>query len=104
MFVKGGAKMIFGFDETMNRQKEKEKVRSLDCKVYVEVKALTTAEGEIQPMSLIWEGREYIISKILQKIPAKNLKNQLSGYRYKVRIGKKELYLFYDIQKWYIMK
>lgn len=97
--------MIFGFDETMNRQKEKEKIRSLNNKVYVDAKILVTAEGNIQPVSLIWNDQEYIISKVLQSLPAKNLKNQLSGYRYKVRIGKREreMYLFYDMEKWYIL-
>lgn len=95
--------MIFGFDEAINHQREKEKIKALDNKVYVEVKLLVTADGNIQPMSLIWNDQEYIISKVLQNIPARNLKNQLSGYRYKVRIGKKELYLFYDMEKWYIL-
>ncbi|NLB36024.1 MAG: hypothetical protein GX824_01785 [Clostridiales bacterium] len=94
--------MIFGFDPNEAERMLKEKVPY--SKVIIEVTALWKKTGEIVPLSLIWNDREYRIEKILESRKGKSLKVQATGYRYRCQVGEKIFNLYYDNTNWFIEK
>lgn len=66
-------------------------------KIYVEVNVDYKADGSIIPRSLtLDDDGHYTIDKVLDVRPAASLKAGGAGMRYRVRIGKQELYLFLE--------
>lgn len=72
-------------------------------KVFVEVTAKFDTEGNITPISLLWEdGTIFEIDRVLDKRRAASLKAGGIGIRYTVRINGKQSYLFYEGPKWFV--
>jgi len=72
-------------------------------KVYVQVNAVFSPEGEITPKSFVWEdGRVYSIDKVFEHRKAASLKVGGHGMRYKCRVMGKEVYLFLEDGRWFI--
>ena len=72
-------------------------------KVFVEVIAKFSREGQVMPISVIWQdGRVYEIDKILDVRRAASLKVGGMGIRYTCRIGGKDTFLYYEEPKWFV--
>jgi len=72
-------------------------------KIFVEVKARFTKEGEVIPISFIWEdGNEYEIDRIYDKRPAPALKVGGQGIRFTCMVMGKMINLFLDNGKWFV--
>jgi len=72
-------------------------------KVYVEVTAKFDADGNIWPLSIIWEDeKKYDIQKIRDVRPAASLKAGGAGIRYTCLIDNKETFLFLEETKWFV--
>lgn len=72
-------------------------------KIFVEVMARHTKQGEIMPTSLKWEdGRTFSIDKITDIRVAASLKAGGQGIRYTCRILGKQVYLYCDEGKWFV--
>lgn len=66
-------------------------------KVYVDVIAEFSKDGELRPKSIRWkDGREYEVSKILDVRRAASLRAGGVGTRYTCIICGQEKYLFYE--------
>jgi len=72
-------------------------------KVFVDVTATFTKDGNIIPMNFIWEdGRKYEIDKVLDKRRAASLKAGGQGIRYKCRVLGKDVYMFLEDGRWFM--
>jgi hypothetical protein len=72
-------------------------------KVFVDVTATFTKDGNIIPMNFIWEdGRKYVIDKVLDKRRAASLKAGGQGIRYKCRVLGKDVYMFLEDGRWFM--
>ncbi len=72
-------------------------------KVFVEVHAKFDPNGNVIPLSIIWEdGRVFEIDKVLEKRKAASTKAGGIGMRYTIRINHKETYLWYEEPKWFV--
>jgi hypothetical protein len=73
-------------------------------KVYVDVTALFSKEGQLIPINLIWEnGHVYEIQSIKDIRRAASLKAGGVGTRYTCLIDGKQSYLFYeDNNMWFV--
>lgn len=70
---------------------------------YVAVTAKMKKDGKIIPVSFLWnDGAEYKIDKIVDIRQGRSLKYKTSGFRYLCLIDKKEFYLYYTGEKWYV--
>ncbi len=66
-------------------------------RLYVEVVANFTLNGNITPSEIVWEdGKHYKIDKVLDMRQAASLKVGGQGDRYLVRIGRHKRYLFFE--------
>ena len=66
-------------------------------KVYVDVDAVFTREGILQPRRIRWsDGKVYVIDRILDVRRAASLKAGGAGIRYTCRILGVQCYLFYE--------
>ena len=74
------------------------------CKIYVEVNATFTKDGELFPRSFVWtDGHVYEIQKIKHITRAASLKAGGVGLRYTCIIDGKESHLFYeDNNLWFV--
>jgi len=92
--------MIFGYDPNETERKLKE----IDPyeKVTVEVIVRWKKTGEIIPIKLTMNEKEYEIEKILDISKGRSLKEQRPGCRYKYKAKRRICYLYYDEEKWYI--
>jgi hypothetical protein len=74
----------------------------LSGKVVVSVNVKFDVFGQITPLSFYWEsGREYEISKVLERKRAVSFKSGGTGMRYTCKVDGKLVYLFYDDTVWY---
>ena len=74
-----------------------------EAKVYVDVDAHFTKDGELIPRALFWEvGRRYEIDKVTQIARRASLKAGGAGMRYTCMIGGQQSYLFYEVDKWFV--
>lgn len=74
-------------------------------KVYVEVMAEFTKDGELIPKSFVWtDGIRYEIDRIKDKRRAASLKAGGAGMRYTCIIGGQEKYLFYEDNNMWFME
>lgn len=72
-------------------------------KIYVSVKAVFNPDGGCKPISIIWEdGREYSIQKVTDICRAASLKAGGVGLRYTCKIGNREVYLFFENDRWFL--
>lgn len=72
-------------------------------KVFVEVAAVFTPEGQILPRSIRWEdGTIFAVDRVLDIRRAAALKAGGCGLRYTIRIGGRQTYLFLDDDRWFV--
>lgn len=72
-------------------------------KVYVDMTVNYTKEGEILPLSFVWEdGTRYPIDRVFGNQRAASLKVGGQGIRYECRIMGKEVYVFLEDGRWFI--
>ena len=69
----------------------------------ITVIAKMKSNGEVEPLSIIWEdGRTFSIDKILDKRKKASTKGGGMGLRYTVRIMGKERFLFLNEYTWFV--
>lgn len=72
-------------------------------KVFVEVNAVFSPDGELTPQSFVWEdGVKYEIDRIYACKKAASLKVGGHGIRYRCRVMGKEVYLFLEESRWFM--
>lgn len=72
-------------------------------KVYVEVAAVFSPEGQILPRSIRWEdGTVFAVDRVTDIRRAAALKAGGCGLRYTIRIGGRQTYLFLDEDRWFV--
>lgn len=72
-------------------------------RVYVEVAAIFTPEGQILPRSIRWEdGTVFAVDRVTDIRRAAALKAGGCGLRYTIRIGGRQTYLFLDEDRWFV--
>ena len=72
-------------------------------KVYVEVAAVFTAEGQVLPTQIRWEnGTVFPVDRVTDIRRAAATKAGGYGLRYTVRIRGRQTYLFLDEDRWFV--
>ncbi|HHW46236.1 MAG TPA: hypothetical protein GXX17_04915 [Clostridiales bacterium] len=72
-------------------------------KIFVDVVVKYDAEGNIIPLSILWEdGRIFEIDKVVDVRPAPSLKAGGQGIRFTCRIQNKYRYLFFEEPRWFV--
>lgn len=72
-------------------------------KVFVEVTAHFDTDGQIVPLSIVWEnGKTFEIDRILDIRRAASLKVGGQGIRYTCRILGKTTFLFNEYGQWFV--
>lgn len=73
-------------------------------KVYVDVTAKFTKDGQLMPVNIIWQdGHTYEIQRIINVCRAASLKAGGVGMRYTCVIDGRQTYLFYeDNNMWFV--
>ena len=72
-------------------------------KVYVQVTADFTPDGELRPQSFKWEnGLDYRIDKVYECKKAVSLKVGGQGLRYRCRVMGKEVFMFFEDGRWFM--
>lgn len=72
-------------------------------KVYVEVDAIFSTNGEVTPKSFIWEdGRSYKVDKVYDHKKSASLKVGGHGIRYRCRVMGKDVFLFLEDGRWFM--
>lgn len=76
-----------------------------DAKVYVDVHALLSKEGDLIPKSFVWEdGQTYKIDRIKKKEMQANRKAGGTGLMYTCIVDGKECHLYYEVDKFFMEK
>lgn len=70
------------------------------CLYPVQVWAQISAQGDIRPLSLKFQGYRYPVSQILDQRPANSLKTGGQGWRYLCLAGGVEVELYFDGVRW----
>ena len=74
-------------------------------KVYVDVHALLSKEGDLIPKSFVWEdGRTYEIDRIKKKEMQANRKVGGTGLMYTIIVDGKECHLYYEVDRFFMEK
>ena len=69
----------------------------MTAKVYVDVLAVFSREGELIPTAFVWEdGRKYAIDKVSKPERCASRKAGGTGYRYTCQVGGKICHLTYE--------
>lgn len=72
-------------------------------KVYVKVVVEVDTEGEVRPITVVWEdGRKFTVDKILDIRRSYATKVGGTAIRYAVMVGGKSTFLFFDDGKWFV--
>ncbi len=72
-------------------------------KVFVQLNATFSPNGELIPVSFVWEdGSKYIIDKVYDHKKAASLKVGGQGTRYRCRVMGKEIFIFFEEGRWFI--
>ena len=72
-------------------------------RIYVEVTAVFTPEGQILPQQIRWEdGSLFPIDRVTDIRKAAATKAGGCGLRYTIRIGGRQTYLFLDEDRWFV--
>ena len=88
----------------MSREAENAQKNAV-TKVYVDVHALLSKEGDLIPKSFIWEdGQTYVIDRIKNKGMQANRKAGGTGIMYTCIVGGKECHLYYEVDKFFVEK
>jgi len=82
---------------------------SNDFKVYVDVSEVRKKDGNLIPLSFVWEdGATYEIDRVTDVRPAASLKAGGAGLRYTVRVRNRETFMFLEedhgIDRWFMEK
>lgn len=73
------------------------------CKVYVDVTATFTKDGILIPKKFVWEdGREYEVISVKDVRRAASTKAGGVGQRYTCVVEGKEIFLFYEEDRWFM--
>lgn len=70
-------------------------------KHYTDVKVLFDREGNITPLSMTYDDREFEVDRITDVRHAASLKSGGAGIRYTCYIDGKKTYLFLEENKWF---
>jgi hypothetical protein len=73
-------------------------------KVFVKVLAEIDENGKKTPKVITFEGRDYIVDKVIDIKNRASMKVGGVGERYRVRIGGRETYIYYEFHKWFVEK
>lgn len=68
---------------------------------YTNVKALFDTEGNIIPLSITYDDKEFEIDRVTDVRPAASLKSGGAGIRYTCYIDGKKSYLFLEESRWF---
>lgn len=72
-------------------------------KVFIEVSATFSTEGELTPQSFVWEdGIRYEIDKVYNCKRSASLKVGGQGMRYSCRVKSRQVYLFLEEGRWFM--
>ena len=72
-------------------------------KVFVDVTVKFDKDGNMQPLSIVWEdGMQYEIDRIIDIRRAASLKAGGQGTRFTCFIEGKRSYLFYEAPRWFM--
>ncbi len=72
-------------------------------KVFVQVDAVFSPNGELTPKSFVWDdGRHYEIDKVYEHKMSASLKVGGHGVRYKCRVMGKDVFIFYEDGRWFM--
>ena len=72
-------------------------------KVYVEVAAIFSPDGQILPLQIRWEdGTLFPVDRVTDIRRAAATKAGGCGLRYTIRVGKRQTYLFLDEDRWFV--
>jgi hypothetical protein len=72
-------------------------------KKFVPVIAKFEEDGKITPLKILWEnGRVFDVDYIYDIRPSSSLKIGGQGTRYLCRIKNKDVYVYYEKQKWFV--
>ena len=72
-------------------------------KVYVEVDAVFSSDGELTPRSFVWDnGRSYQIDRVYEHKLSASLKVGGHGVRYRCRVMGKDIFLFFEDGRWFM--
>lgn len=75
----------------------------MSCKVYVEVTAAFSPQGDVVPLSVRWQdGTVFEVDRVLDVRPSAALKAGGCGMRYTCRIRGQQTYLFLDEDRWFV--
>lgn len=73
------------------------------CKVIVPVIAEFDTEGNLMPLSFVWEdGRRYEIDRVLDVRRAASLRAGGGGIRYTCRVRGRQTFLFREEDHWFM--
>ena len=73
------------------------------AKLFVEVIVRHDINGNKTPLEIVWEdGRHFEIDRVLGVCRAASLKSGGVGDRYSCRIRNKEIYLFDELDQWFL--
>lgn len=76
-----------------------------NLKVYVDVNARFSKEGDLIPRSFIWEdGKTYEIDKVKKKERCASRKAGGTGIMYTCIVGGKECHLYFEVDKFFMEK
>lgn len=74
------------YEDASNREKR-----------YVDVVSLTTADGRVTPLTIVWnDGRRYQIDRVTNRRQAHSLKTGGTGMRYTILVEGRQTHLWYD--------
>ena len=74
-------------------------------KRYVGVAVLTTADGLVTPLEILWDdGRRFKVDKVTGRKQAHSIKTGGTGMRYSVQIAGHDTFLWYDDyrKRWFV--
>ena len=74
-----------------------------DVKVYVDVDAHFSKDGQLLPSAIIWEdGQRYPIDRVIDMRRCASRKAGGVGMRYTCIVCGRQSYLYYEVDKWFV--
>jgi len=72
-------------------------------KVFVQLNAVFSLDGELTPQSFIWEdGTCYVIDRVYEHKMSASLKVGGHGMRYRYRVMEKDVFIFFEEGRWFM--
>ena len=82
---------------------DREALKDNPAKVYIDVDAHFTKEGELTPLAITWEdGHRYEVDRVLNVQRCASRKAGGVGIRYTCRICGQTSCLFYEVDRWFV--